>query len=78
MGYHFYHPIHRYELDSKTKFEEKITRNQRDAINEIALLKQKINELELSLEQAEYRVPKTFPNVKFLNYKDRKRILVMS
>jgi hypothetical protein len=64
-------------LESKSKKEEKSIKNQRDVFNEINLLKNKISELEISLEQAEFRVPKTFPNIKFLNYKDRKRILVI-
>lgn len=70
-------PILNYDMDSKAKTEEKSIRNQRDVFNEISLLKNKISELEISLEQAEFRIPKTFPNIKFLNYKDRKRILVI-
>lgn len=76
VGYHLLQPIRSYELESRTKIEEKLLKNQKDTFNEIALLKLKISELELSLEQAQFRIPKTFPNVKFLNYKDRKRILV--
>ncbi len=76
MGYHFLQPDRNDELDSKTKAEERLLKNQKDVFTEITLLKNKISELELSLEQAEFRVPKTFPTVKFLNYKDRKRILV--
>ncbi len=76
-GYHLLQPILNYDMDSKAKTEEKSIRNQRDVFNEISLLKNKISELEISLEQAEFRIPKTFPNIKFLNYKDRKRILVI-
>ncbi|XP_046635133.1 UDP-glucuronic acid decarboxylase 1-like [Daphnia pulicaria] len=75
-GYHLLQPILNYNSESKSKKEEKSIKNQRDVFNEINLLKNKISELEISLEQAEFRVPKTFPNIKFLNYKDRKRILV--
>ncbi|XP_063614410.1 uncharacterized protein LOC134787561, partial [Penaeus indicus] len=35
----------------------------------------KIQELEKRLKEIEYRVPKKYPEVKFLTYKDRKRIL---
>lgn len=77
VGYHLLQPIRSYELDSLTKIEEKLLKNQKDAFKEIASLKHKISELELSLEQAQFKIPKTFPNVKFLNYKDRKRILVI-
>lgn len=75
-GYHLLQPLLKYEINSKTKNEEKLLKNQREVLSEITSLKKKINELEISLEQAEFRVPKTFPNIKFLNYKDRKRILV--
>lgn len=43
--------------------------NLEDAMNVIA-------ELEKRLKDLEYRVPKKFPDVDFLSYKDRKRILV--
>lgn len=76
VAYHFLQPIHNHELESITRFEEKLLKSQKDTLSEMELLKHKISELELSLEQAEFRVPKTFPHVKFLNYKDRKRILV--
>ncbi|XP_037778624.1 UDP-glucuronic acid decarboxylase 1-like [Penaeus monodon] len=36
----------------------------------------KIKELEKRLKEIEYRVPKKYPEVKFLTYKDRKRILI--
>ncbi|XP_042861995.1 UDP-glucuronic acid decarboxylase 1-like isoform X1 [Penaeus japonicus] len=36
----------------------------------------KIHELEKRLKEIEYRVPKKYPEVKFLTYKDRKRILI--
>lgn len=50
----------------------------KEMAKEISFLKQKINHLELNLEQAELTVAKTFPNVRFKNYKDRKRILVIT
>lgn len=37
---------------------------------------QKIKHLEHKIEQLESRIPKQFPDVKFLNYRERKRILV--
>ena len=76
MGYLILQPVRNEELDARTKTEERLLKNQKDVVNEMTSLKNKISELEISLEQAEFRVPKTFPNVKFLNYKDRKRILV--
>lgn len=36
----------------------------------------KINRLEGKIRQLESRIPKQFPDVKFLNYRERKRILV--
>lgn len=36
----------------------------------------KIKNLEERLKDIEYRIPKKYPEVKFLTYKDRKRILV--
>ena len=37
---------------------------------------EKIQLLQERLEELEYRVPKRYPEVNFLNYKERKRILV--
>lgn len=36
----------------------------------------KIKELETRLKELEHNIPKKYPEVKFLTYKDRKRILV--
>lgn len=36
----------------------------------------KIKHLEGKIKQLESRIPKQFPDVKFLNYRERKRILV--
>lgn len=36
----------------------------------------RIKELETRLKELEYRIPKKYPEIKFLTYKDRKRILV--
>lgn len=36
----------------------------------------KIKALEQRLKDIEYRIPKKYPEVNFLTYKDRKRILV--
>ena len=77
MGYHFLQP-QSIESEARSKIEGKLIQSQKDAVNEINLLKQKMSELELSLEKAVLRVPKDFPSVRFLNYKDRKRILVMN
>lgn len=37
---------------------------------------EKIHELENKLQMLEMRIPKTYPEVRFLNYLQRKRILV--
>lgn len=37
---------------------------------------ERIQELEEKLQTLEARIPKTYPEVKFLNYLNRKRILV--
>lgn len=37
---------------------------------------ERIQELEVKLQTLEARIPKTYPEVKFLNYLNRKRILV--
>lgn len=48
-----------------------------DANYELKQVAQKINELEQEILMLEKKVPKTYPDVKFLNYLDRKRILVI-
>lgn len=76
MGYHVLHSSF-VNTEARIAVEEKLIQNQKDVINQLNSLKHKMSELEISLEQAELRVPKEFPSVKFLNYKDRKRILVI-
>ena len=78
MGYSAVQSVLNEELDTRTKTEEKLGlyKNQTDVVKEMTLLKNKISELEIGLKQAEFKVRKTFPNIKFLNYNDRKRILV--
>ena len=65
------------ELTSINHDEPSFSTKMTEMANEISSLKKKIDHLELNLENAEITVPKTFPNVKFKNYKDRKRILVV-
>lgn len=45
-------------------------------INNLYEAKMRIRELEEKLANLELRIPKKFPDVKFLNYHSRKRILV--
>lgn len=45
-------------------------------ITDLAEAKRKIAELETKLQSLETRIPKKYPDVKYLNYKSRKRILV--
>lgn len=47
-------------------------------INSIEEAKNKIRELEIRIKQLEGGNPRRFPDVKFLNYRTRKRILVSS
>lgn len=72
-GAHSYSHYHRYVDDeSELKFPEDIkqaTSLLNDAYKKIETLEEKI----MSLEG---RMPKTYPDVRFLNYLNRKRILV--
>lgn len=43
---------------------------------ELAETKLRIKELELKIQLLEDRIPKKYPDVTYLNYKNRKRILV--
>ncbi|KAJ6636231.1 UDP-glucuronic acid decarboxylase 1 [Pseudolycoriella hygida] len=43
---------------------------------ELERVKLKVKELELKLKSLEDRIPKKYPDVKYLNYKNRKRILI--
>lgn len=43
---------------------------------ELEQTKLKIKELELKIQLLEDRIPKKYPDVTYLNYKNRKRILV--
>lgn len=43
---------------------------------ELSVANERIKALEMKLMSLETRVPKPFPNVKFLNYRTKKRILV--
>lgn len=45
-------------------------------INNLLDAKRRIRELEDKLSSLEFRIPKKFPDVKFLNYHSRRRILV--
>lgn len=45
-------------------------------VTDLAEAKRKIAELETKLQSLETRIPKKYPDVKYLNYKSRKRILV--
>lgn len=45
-------------------------------VTDLADAKKKIADLEAKLESLEIRIPKKYPDVKYLNYKLRKRILV--
>lgn len=65
-------------LDVNNKIDYQIHNNfdhlrQAKGIDEAS---KRIKHLEGKIKQLESRIPKQFPNVKFLNYRERKRILV--
>ena len=62
--------------DDYSKREERDRQNYINTLNEISMLKEKLAILELDIKQSEFKIPKVFPKVTFLNYKERKRILV--
>lgn len=63
----------------KTEFREE-KKSQIDDLDEankrIAELEKKINELSSLVKQIGASIPKKYPDVTFLNYKNRKRILI--
>ncbi|XP_053652403.2 UDP-glucuronic acid decarboxylase 1 [Cherax quadricarinatus] len=60
-------------ISSSPSSVEPININNINTLDEALL---KIQELEKRLKDIEYRIPKKYPEVKFLTFKDRKRILV--
>ncbi|XP_076044465.1 UDP-xylose synthase [Oratosquilla oratoria] len=60
------------EIDSTGLKEDKDA----SEIKDIKDAQNKIEELENRLKEMEYRIPKKYPDVQFLTYKDRKRILI--
>ena len=64
------------EEEIRSRLEERHERSYKEALSEIKYLRHKISQLEVSLNQADVKTSKAFPEVKFKNYKDRKRILV--
>lgn len=67
-----------FDEKSNLLFEEK-SKNFKEANKielDVAEIFDKINHLEKKIKNLESRTVKTYPDVKFLNYKDRKRILV--
>lgn len=60
-----------------SNFESRIESRTNELLNEIKILKQKIHQLESGvIQQPRFKESKLFPKVQFLNYKDRRRILV--
>ncbi|KAL7632564.1 UNVERIFIED_CONTAM: hypothetical protein RMT77_017131 [Armadillidium vulgare] len=67
-----------FDEKSNLLFEEK-SKNFKEANKielDVAEIFDKINHLEKKIKNLESRTVKTYPDVKFLNYKDRKRILI--
>ena len=58
--------------------EDDVSPHDHVEINNLYEAKRRIRELEEKLASLEFRIPKKFPDVKFLNYRSRKRILVRS
>lgn len=65
--------------DEKLQSTPRPTEEEKNSVDGITNLHdalEKIQELEKRLRDIEYRIPKKYPEVEFLTYKDRKRILV--
>ncbi len=62
--------------DPQPRSVQEHNNQQFDNDNELEQTKLKIKELELKLQLLEDRIPKKYPDVTYLNYKSRKRILV--
>lgn len=63
--------------DSFNNVDHLIETNDLDAkYLELQIAQSKINELEYKIQQLEDRIPRKYPDVTYLNYKNRKRILV--
>lgn len=56
------------QFDNDNELDNKYT--------ELEQTKSKLKELELKIQVLEDRIPKKYPDVSYLNYKNRKRILV--
>lgn len=70
---------HRDNPEFQTSVPDYTNKNNFDSdINTIEEAKNKIRELEIRIKQLEGGNPRRFPDVKFLNYRTRKRILVSS
>lgn len=66
-------------VEEKLLSTPKPTEDEKNSVDGITNLHEaldKIQELEKRLRDIEYRIPKKYPEVEFLTYKDRKRILV--
>ena len=61
---------------SKSKTDEQMRNNYLNTLKEISMLKSKLADLEVESKRSGLVELKSFPQVKFLNYKDKKRILV--
>lgn len=74
-------PKHEFQIPNNGEFIE-ISESQHntDIINdlkkELALANSKIEQLESKMQGFEDRIKKPYPNVKYLNYRSKKRILV--
>jgi len=61
---------------SKSKTDEQMRNNYLNTLKEISMLKSKLADLEVESKRSGLVELKSFPQVKFLNYKDKKRILI--
>ena len=66
----------KYYTDSLNNLEEDVHQNNLKYVNNLAEAKKMIHTLENRIRNLEINIPRTFPAVKFLNYHNRKRILV--
>lgn len=61
---------------SQNASKEKLNREYEKSWDHLNDASERIQQIEEKLQTLEARIPKTYPEVKFLNYLNRKRILV--
>jgi len=71
---------HEFQVSNKNEFQNFETEQSTDLINklkrDLVTANEKIEQLENKMQGFEERIRKPYPNVKYLNYRSKKRILV--